>query len=90
MQRQPVSLLSAPRPDEVSLLELTDRLINRGVVLTGEATISVAGVDLIYLGLNVVLSAVQQLSRRAERGVDGSRSAERGVDGPPATRDRPS
>ena len=90
MQPQPVSLLSAPRPDEVSLLELTDRLINRGVVLTGEATISVAGVDLIYLGLNVVLSAVQQLSRRAERGVDGSRSAERGVDGPPATRDRPS
>ena len=88
MQPQPVSLLSAPRPDEVSLLELTDRLINRGVVLTGEATISVAGVDLIYLGLNVVLSAVQQLSRSAERGVHGSRSAERGVDASPATRDR--
>jgi hypothetical protein len=31
------------------------------VVLTGEATISVAGVDLIYLGLNVVLSAVENL-----------------------------
>jgi len=35
--------------------------LNRGVVLTGEATISVAGVDLIYLGLNVVLSAVENL-----------------------------
>jgi gas vesicle structural protein len=47
--------------DELSLLELADRLLNRGVVLTGEATISVAGVDLIYLGLNVVLTAVENL-----------------------------
>ncbi len=51
----------APDTDEVSLLELADRLLHRGVVLTGEATISVAGVDLIYLGLNVVLTAVENL-----------------------------
>jgi len=53
--------LSRPRDDEMSLLELADRLLNRGVVLTGEATLSVAGVDLIYLGLNVVLTAVENL-----------------------------
>ncbi len=53
--------LSAPGVDEMSLLELADRLLNRGVVLTGEATLSVAGVDLIYLGLNVVLTAVENL-----------------------------
>ena len=53
--------LSAPRDDEWSLLELADRLLNRGVVLSGEAMISVAGVDLIYLGLNVVLTAVENL-----------------------------
>jgi hypothetical protein len=53
--------LSTPSADEISLLELADRLLNRGVVLTGEATISVAGVDLIYLGLNVVLTAVENL-----------------------------
>ena len=46
---------------EFSLLELADRLLNRGVVISGEATISVAGVDLIYLGLNVVLTAVENL-----------------------------
>jgi len=55
--------LSAPQNDEWSLLELADRLLNRGVVLSGEATISVAGVDLIYLGLNVVLTAVENLNR---------------------------
>jgi hypothetical protein len=47
----------------LTLLELTDRLLHRGVVLTGEATISVAGVDLIYLGLNLVLSAVETIQQ---------------------------
>jgi hypothetical protein len=49
------------RDSEFSILELGDRLLNRGVVLVGEATISVAGVDLIYLGLNVVLTSVENL-----------------------------
>ena len=51
----------APTTDELTLLELADRLLNRGVVLSGQATISVAGVDLIYLGLSVVLTAVDTL-----------------------------
>ena len=66
--------LSTPSADEISLLELADRLLNRGVVLTGEATISVAGVDLIYLGLNVVLTAVENM---------------RGAREPAAARDHP-
>ena len=41
----------------------------------GEATISVAGVDLIYLGLNVVLTAVSNLKKpnavAPSRGRDG-------------------
>jgi len=55
--------------EDASLLELVDRLLNKGVVLAGEATISVAGIDLIYLGLNVVLSAVETLSKTQERRV---------------------
>lgn len=46
---------------DVPLVELVDRLLNRGVVLTGELTISVAGVDLIYLGLSVVLTSVESI-----------------------------
>jgi hypothetical protein len=56
-----VSLASVLPDTEFSLLELADRLLHRGVVLVGEATISVAGVDLIYLGLNLVLSSVETL-----------------------------
>jgi hypothetical protein len=65
---EPFVSLSAPRDDELSLLELADRLLYRGVVITGEATISVAGVDLIYLGLNVVLTAVQNLKPKPADG----------------------
>ncbi|HYV23562.1 MAG TPA: gas vesicle protein [Candidatus Bathyarchaeia archaeon] len=53
--------------DDASLLELVDRLLNKGVVLTGEATISVAGIDLIYLGLNVVLAAAETIEKSQER-----------------------
>ena len=47
-------------------MELADRLLHRGVVVTGEAMISVAGVDLIYLGLNVVLTAAENLQPNSE------------------------
>ena len=53
--------------EDASLLELVDRLLNKGVVLAGEATISVAGIDLIYLGLNVVLAAVETIEKAQER-----------------------
>jgi len=53
--------------EDTSLLELVDRLLNKGVVLAGEATISVAGVDLIYLGLNVVLAAVETIENAQDR-----------------------
>ena len=53
--------------EDASLLELVDRLLNKGVVLAGEATISVAGIDLIYLGLNVVLAAVETIDKAQDR-----------------------
>jgi hypothetical protein len=49
--------------DELSLLETLDHVIDHGLVLAGEVTISVAGVDLIFLGLNVLLGSVETVSR---------------------------
>jgi gas vesicle structural protein len=51
---------------DLTLLDLVDHVLNKGVVLTGEATISLAGVDLIYLGLNVVLASVGTIERTLE------------------------
>jgi len=48
---------------EVPLVDIIDRLLERGVVLAGGVTISVAGVDLIELKLNVVLASVSAFDR---------------------------
>ena len=45
---------------EVALLELLDRVVDHGVVIAGDITISVADVDLIYLGLRVMLTSVER------------------------------
>jgi hypothetical protein len=47
------------RGRRVTLLETLDRLLNQGVVVAGDVTLSVADVDLIYLGLRLLLSSVE-------------------------------
>lgn len=55
----------------VTLLELLDRIIDCGVVLTGDLTIAVADVDLITLGLNIVLASVERMGQlRAGAGLE--------------------
>jgi hypothetical protein len=48
---------------DVTLLELVDRVLNKGVVLTGDITLSVADVDLVYVGLRVLLASVATLEQ---------------------------
>lgn len=52
----PSSLLNE---DHVSLCEVLDRVLNKGVVVAGEVIISVADIDLVYLGLRLVLTSVE-------------------------------
>ena len=51
---------------QVTLLELVDRVLNKGVVLSGDITLSVADVDLVYVGLRVLLSSVATLEEQDE------------------------
>lgn len=44
-----------------SLVDTVDNLLNKGVVLTGEVVIGLAGVDLIYLHLSAVLCAADRI-----------------------------
>jgi len=43
----------------ITLLETLDRLLNKGVVIAGDVTLSVADVDLIFVGLRLLLSSVE-------------------------------
>jgi len=45
--------------ERASVLELLDRVLNKGVVISGDLVISVADVDLIYLGLRLLLTSVE-------------------------------
>jgi len=54
-----VSELAFDDREQVSLCEVLDRVLNKGVVVAGEATISVADIDLIYLGLQIVLTSME-------------------------------
>lgn len=43
---------------EVTLLDLADRLLDKGVSISGDIVISVAGVDLVYVSLRALLASV--------------------------------
>jgi hypothetical protein len=46
---------------DASLLELVDNLLNRGVVITGDVTLGLAGVDLVYVRLSALLCAADRV-----------------------------
>jgi len=48
---------------DVTLVELLDRVLNKGVTVSGDIVISVADVDLIYVGLRLLLSSVETMER---------------------------
>ena len=55
-----------------TILELLDRLLDKGVVVKGEVLLSVADIDLVYLNLGLLLSSVKTVEKA--RGIGGSSS----------------
>ena len=47
----------------VTLCEVLDRVLNKGAVIHGDLTISVADIDLLYLGLRVILTSIETATR---------------------------
>jgi len=45
--------------EQVSLCEALDRIFNKGVVVLGDVTISVANIDLIYVSLQAIITSVE-------------------------------
>lgn len=52
---------------QVTLLELLDRLLDKGVVVKGEVLLAVADIDLVYLNLGLLLSSVKTVEQAARR-----------------------
>jgi hypothetical protein len=60
--------------EEASLLDIVDNVLNKGVVLTGDVTIGLAQIDLIYARLSVLLCAADRVLPTEGRDVVERRS----------------
>jgi Gas vesicle protein len=56
-------VLDAP---DASLVDVLDHILNKGVMATGDVTLGVAGIDLIYLRLSALLCAADRVLPRGE------------------------
>ena len=62
--------------DQLSLVDILDHVLTQGVILRGNLVISLAGVDLVYIGLDVILTSVETAMRHinATSGLPGKAS----------------
>ena len=49
----------SPAGKEIALVDLLDRLLAGGVVLTGDIALSIAGVDLVHISLRALITSVK-------------------------------
>ncbi len=66
-RRPPVTADRILDPPDATLLDLLDRLLDTGAMLSGDVTLGVAGVDLIYLRLSALLCAADRILPAADR-----------------------
>jgi gas vesicle structural protein len=62
-QTPEIVLIGNDESTDLTLLDLIDHVLNTGVVIRGNLVLSLAGVDLVYLGLDLILSSVETALR---------------------------
>ena len=48
---------------QLTIVDLVDRILDKGVVLTGDITVSIVGVDLLSLKINLVIASLETAKR---------------------------
>lgn len=48
---------------EVTLFEVLDRILDKGIVIKGDLMISIANINLIYVGLQIIITSVDKIFR---------------------------
>jgi hypothetical protein len=62
-QRPEIVLVGDDESADLTLLDLIDHVLNTGVIIRGNLVLSLAGVDLVYLGLDLIVSSVETALR---------------------------
>jgi Gas vesicle protein len=76
-QRQAVSTQR-----DVALVEVLDRALGAGVVITGDVTLSLADIDLVYLNLRLLIGSVGTINGEVEGDASELAAIGTGGDGP--------
>jgi hypothetical protein len=69
IRKQPSDAESILGTPDASLLDIVDNVLSKGVVLTGEVTIGLAQVDLIYARLSLLLCAADRVLPHEDKDV---------------------
>lgn len=56
-----------PTSRDVALVEVLDRALGAGVVITGDITLSLADVDLVYVSLRLLVGSVPVFAEAPEQ-----------------------
>lgn len=62
-----IVLIGNEDSEDLTLLDLIDHVLNTGVIIRGTLVLSLAGVDLVYLGLDLIVTSVETALRHIAR-----------------------
>jgi gas vesicle structural protein len=62
-QTPEIVLIGNEDSPDLTLLDLIDHVLNTGVMIRGNLVLSLAGVDLVYLGLDLLVTSVETALR---------------------------
>lgn len=79
MTDEPESLPEVYEPEQLVLSDLINRVLDKGVVISADITISIADVDLVQLDLKLLVSSLASFRRRkpGDAGNDGATRSDR-------------
>ena len=61
---------------DIALIDILDVILDKGIAIKGDLLISIAGIDLVYLDLRVLISSVETLIGSHDRQVISSQQLE--------------
>lgn len=61
---------------DIALIDILDVILDKGIAIKGDLLISIAGIDLVYLDLRVLISSVERLIGSHDRQIISSRQLE--------------
>ncbi|MEC1069804.1 gas vesicle protein [Priestia megaterium] len=61
---------------DIALIDILDVILDKGIAIKGDLLISIAGIDLVYLDLRVLISSVETLMSSHDRQIISSQQLE--------------